>query len=412
MSYYFLYHKKGVPTWLAYFFILVLTLGLTMVFGAKPNRIISRATKNLTADKITVSNLTNNSGTVFFTTPEGVISSLTLKGENGSTQLLFDYRDQLKQTVRTNHYYHLANLTQNSLYRFEISLENKSLAKEYQFRTGAIAIPSLSNAPIFGKVLFKNLEPANEVFVRVKRENSSQFFTTLSKQTGEWLVSFPIVLDETGQETKILENTILTLEFLGAKQKRSLVKVRYLDAQPLRTILLGKDYDFTLPDSVLGIANNGNSRLITFPKNAGVITSFTPTFRGKGRPNTLLKLTLRPNIADLLVSVDRQGEWRYTPENPLTPSRYELYLKDGIIEESVFFTVGKSGEAVLGEATPSATTITPKPTAIPTPTATHKPSLITPTIIKDEIPELGFNNNFAILFASGLSLLGLFLVLY
>jgi len=65
----------------------------------------------------------------------------------------------------------------------------------------------------------------------------------------------------------------------------------------------------------------------------------------------------------------------------------------------------------LGEATPSATT-TLSPTVAPTVVVTSPTIMITPTIIQDKIPQLGFNNNLLILLASTLSLLGLYLVLY
>jgi len=426
MSYYFLYHKKGVPTWLAYFLILVLTIGLTLAFGGKPNRIVSRASKNLIPKNITIGNITSESATVLFTTQESFISNLVMTQPNGESQIFFDYRDQSKQTPRSTHYFVLSGLTRNTVYRFRIYLENKELAREYEFRTLAMAFPTLSNAPVFGKILLKNLEPASEVLVRVKVGNTSEYFTALSKQTGEWLISFPILLDTYGEETTISETTPLTLEFMDGNHKKTLVKVKYTDSQPLRTIILGKSYDFTLPNSVLGINTKNSARLIGFPRNNAVVNSFTPTFRGKGTPNTLLKLTLEPEVADLLVSVDGQGEWKFTPEIPLSPGRYQLFLKEKKVQESVSFTIGKSGESVLGDATPSATitlrpttspttlpqtSITPSPTRVQ-PTATLKPSLLTPTIIRDQIPELGVNNNLVILFASGLSLLGLFLVLY
>ena len=65
----------------------------------------------------------------------------------------------------------------------------------------------------------------------------------------------------------------------------------------------------------------------------------------------------------------------------------------------------------MGEATPSATT-TLSPTVAPTVVVTSPTIMITPTIIQDKIPQLGFNNNLLILLASTLSLLGLYLVLY
>jgi hypothetical protein len=425
MSYYFLYHKKGVPTWLAYLLILILTLGLTLVFGGKPNRIISRATKNLSPQNITISNITGESAAVFFTTPDSFVSNLEFAKTNEPPLIIFDNRDKTKQTARTTHYFVLAGLDRNTVYRFRIFLENQAVSQSYEFRTAAVTFPSLSNTPIFGKVLLKNLQPASEVFVRAKIGDAFGLYSALSKETGEWLISFPITFDKDGQELSISETTPLTLEFIYASKKKTVVKVKYIDAQPLKTVILGKNYDFTLPNSILGVTTNRNSGLIRFPENNTIVTSFTPTFRGRATANSLIKLTLEPAVADLLLSVDSNGEWKFTPKTPLLPGRYQLLIKDKSVSETATFTIGKSGEAVLGEATPSATTtlspspsltITPqlsvKPSPTAPPTVTLKPTALTPTVIKDQIPELGLNNNLVILFASGLSLLGLFLVLY
>jgi len=426
MSYYFLYHQKGVPTWLAYLLILALTLSLTLVFSGKPNRIISRATKNLTPENITISNITGESAAVFFTTPDSFVSNLELTKTDQTSLIVFDNRDKTKQTARKNHYFVLAGLDRNTVYRFRIFLENQAVPDHYEFRTAAITFPTLSNNPIFGKILHKNLQPESEIFVRAKIGDTIGFYSALSKETGEWLISFPMAFDKDGQELSISETTPLILELIKAGQKKSVIKVIYRDAQPLKTVIFGKNYDFTLPNSILGVTASKNSQLIRFPENNAIVTSFTPTFRGKATANSLIKLTLEPEIADLLLSVDSNGEWKFTPKIPLLPGHYKISLKDKDIYETATFIIGKSGEAVLGEATPSATTtlspspiltITPPVSVKPSPTLVQptvvlKPTTLTPTIIKDQIPELGLNNNLVILFASGLSLLGLFLVLY
>ena len=422
MSYYFLYQKKGVPSWLAYSFILIMTVAISLTFRGGSTKIISRASKNLIPLNITVSNLTNKSANIYFNTKEPVKTYISVSANNQPAQVLFDYRDQKTQLSRRLHYFELNQLDTNTQYRFSIYVEGKLYEQEQNFATLSLEYPTLSNAPVFGKVVQSNLQPAAEVLVSVKLSSDSQYnYSVLTRASGEWIATLPIVLDNQGLEATIDPNQIINIHLMDENLKQSKITVKYVDTQPLKSVVLGQNYDFTQSDLVLGIKKRAENHLITSPSNNAVISSFYPTFRGQGSKNTLLKLMIKPNVVDLLVSVDKNGNWQYTPEMALSPGQYELIAKNNSEEETITFNIGKSGETVLGEATPSAT-ITLNPTTATSPVITTIPSpttiptittlLISPTIIQDQIPQLGFHNNLLILLASGLSLLGLYLVLY
>ncbi|OGK65020.1 hypothetical protein A2313_03995 [Candidatus Roizmanbacteria bacterium RIFOXYB2_FULL_41_10] len=412
MSYYFLYQKKGVPSWLAYSFILIMTVIISLAFKGSSTKIVSRASKNLIPHNITVSNLTNKSASIHFTTKDPVKTYLSISSQNKPTQVQFDYRDQKEQLPRRLHYFQLNQLSTNTQYGFSIYVEGKLYQEEQTLKTLDLEYPTLSNAPVFGKVVQSNLQPGIDILVTVTLFPQSRYtYSALTRSSGEWIATLPIVLNEENQETNISPNQIINLHLINEDLQQSKVTVKYVEAQPLRSVIIGQNYDFTQSDLVLGVKERRTSQLITSPIDNAVISSFYPTFRGQGSKNTLVKLIIKPDIADLLVTVDKNGNWQYTPEQPLNPGRYELLVENNNIEEKISFDVGKSGESVLGEATPSATT-TLSPTVAPTVVVTSPTIMITPTIIQDKIPQLGFNNNLLILLASTLSLLGLYLVLY
>ena len=423
MSYYFLYHKKGIPSWIAYFLILILTVSLTFVFKNSSTQIVSRANKNLIPQSVAISNKTNESVSIFFTTHEQARTNLSYSSNLETPNIKFDARDDTKQNPRKLHYFQLNQLKKNSNYTFNIFVEGKKMSKEYTFKTLNIDFPTLNNAPIFGKVLLSNLKPAENVLVKVKILPYQNTYSALTKQTGEWVSTLPIIFDNNQKEVELDPTQVIELQFINQDLKKSNVRVKYQDSQPLRSIIMGQDYDFTTSDLVLGVKNQKTGSLISSPQNNSLINSNYPIFRGRAEKNTLLSLIIEPNIANLLITVDSNGAWKYSLPKPLLPETYSLTAKNNSKQQTINFTVGKSGESVLGDATPSATT-TIEPTIVePTPilaTPTNQPTTTitsvthlspTPTP-KTQIPELGFSNNLIILLASGLSLLGLYLVLY
>jgi len=411
MSYYFLYRKKGIPSWLAYTFILIMTAIISLALKGNSTKIISRADKNLMPNQIAVSNLTNTTATIHFITKNRVKTYLNLIDPSGNKLIKFDFRDQNQQTARQLHYFQLNQLKPNLKYRVEIYVEKQKYYREIEFKTLNFSYPSINNTPIFGKVLNSDLTPSENTLVKVKISSDNPYtYSTLTKATGEWIITLPFAIDKNRQEIVLKPEQVLTLNFLDQNLKHSSVKVIYKEAKPLRSIILGQNYDFTKPDLILGIKTRQINRLITAPKDGSILFSSYPTFRGQAKEHSLVKLVIEPNVANLLITTDNSGGWKYIPLKPLPPGKYQAYAKQNKQEKRINFTVGKSGEAVLGEATPSAS-LTPLPSpTIQVIVPTNLP--VSPTVIQNQIPTLGFHNNLLILIASGLSLLGLFLLLY
>lgn len=417
-----------MPSWLAYILILIMTVGISLGLKGRSTQIMSRANKNLIPKQITVSNITNEAATLHFITKDRAKTYISLSTLNNPPLIKFDWRDQTQQTPKQLHYFQLNQLKPNTQYQIEIYVEGKRYDQLVQFKTLHYQYPTLNNAPIFGKVVKSDLTASDNTLVEAKLTPKSKYsYSTLTKPTGEWIITLPFVLDENQQELKLDPEQKIIIQFTSEQLKKSTVLTKYNLSQPLRSVVLGQNYDFTKADLVLGVQKRQTNRLITAPANHSAISSAYPAFRGQAAKNSLVKVVIEPNIANLLISTNDSGFWQYVPLQPLPIGQYRLIAKQGDSEETIEFQITKSGEAILGEATPSANlTITPSQTPTqPPPQLTLTPlpsptiqvivpttSLITPTITQEQIPQLGYHNNLLILLASGLSLLGLFLVLY
>jgi hypothetical protein len=137
---------------------------------------------------------------------------------------------------------------------------------------------------------------------------------------------------------------------------------------------------------ILGISQNipFNKLEIFFPKiDHETTVDRRPRFRGTGIPNSQLTITVNssPQTGKIIVAPD--GSWNWRPARELLPGIHYLSLQ-GYNEKNQLTTINrkfivlKSGEAVLGESTPSAS-LTPAPTSWVTPTITPTPNPSIPT---------------------------------
>ena len=115
MSYYFLHQEKKLPSLVVYGGLIMLTF--IMVFFMRTMRIntTSRASQTIPPVQVIISNTTNASATVSFTTPERA-TAIVQYGKKGSepSSVAFDTRDTQKPTQRTAHYMTLTNLNPNT----------------------------------------------------------------------------------------------------------------------------------------------------------------------------------------------------------------------------------------------------------------------------------------------------------
>ncbi|MCR4329970.1 MAG: hypothetical protein NUV65_05510 [Candidatus Roizmanbacteria bacterium] len=438
MSYYFLHQEKRLPSLVVYSFLIVLTIGMSFFMRNIRLNTNSKAAQSTPPENVTVSNTTNASATISFTTIQAA-SSFVQYGKKGvePSSIAFDARDTQKPTKRTAHYITLTNLDTNTSYSFTIQINGKTYTStKYLFQTYGSIQKSPGHSPLFGKVVGKNLKPAQGVLATLTLPHiaTSQVFTTVSGSDGSWMIAIPLVQDKDGNSLTLDDSTTVYIDFTDGVTTSHIVTT-LLQTSPLQSVVLGKDK--TSPN-VLGSETQKitlKNLQIAFPQDGAVIPSRFVRFRGIAQASSTLQLTIEPIHLQTSVKTNVDGVWEFQNTTALTAGTYTLNVSSEIekASTSVLFNVGKNGESVLGDATASATlTITPIPTESsidPTPTPIPSSSPTSPTtptdimtvsptlqptsiIAKNSIPTTGFSNNFLIVLASTFSLLGMILLLY
>lgn len=454
MSYYFLHQPKKIPAILAYSIIGILIVVFAFFLrGGERQTTLTRATKATEPLELTASNITTTSTTISFKTSEPVKAYIKY-ADTGASIVKFDDRDTsiTENSSRTLHYFSLQGLTSNTTYSFSLFIEGQEKTSQaYQFKTLPTTALTASNPPTFGKVLQENLQPSSQALITLVVESNGDkvVFTSLSKETGEWIITLPYVATPQGKNISLSAETVLQFTFTDG-QSSSKVRAFYRNTNPLQSVVLGKDYDLTLPvSSTTPIVEQQQTQLKTLtilsPANNSVITGQHPVFRGLAQPNSIVEIAVSPQGEGVAILADKLGEWKYETKISLLPGKY-LFIARSKTEnrlETITFYIAKSGEAVLGDATASATmtpapapTATTLPTAIPTspdgttpaPTPTTTTTITaapTTTIISTptpavlivqptttSIPVAGFSPTLLTVAASTISLIGLFLIMY
>lgn len=303
-----------------------------------------------------------------------------------------DDRDNADMREKYNlHLVTLKNLDPNKEFYYKIVSGNTIYTgkenQPFSFKTPNVVQASSFSKPAYGKVAFTSGKPVENAIVKVYFENAVPLFT-VTKATGEWLVPLQYVYSKKLDSTiKIVDETIFTIYVNGEDKTQSKISTYLGKSSPLpQTIVLGTNYDFNKDnENVLPAFTTRSSTPveevdIIFPKQEAVIPGLQPLLKGRGVPNSRIQLELnsRPSYR-FNVKVNERGDWVVNVPRPLLPGAYmlTLYGKNSSNEDIVIvrsFTLAKSGEQVLAEATGPAS-LSPTQAISPSPLPTVEPSI-------------------------------------
>ncbi len=426
MSYYFLHEERKIPTLLAYILIAVFTIGLASVLHSLSITPISRAAPLVVPKQLIISNVTNSSASIVVEFPQK--ASLAVRyhpvKDTIKQRLAFDERDTSEQQARRIHLVRLLNLTPGTTYEFQLLINSKLFSgQQYTVTTFSDSDVYGNQPPLFGKIVQSNLKPLPGILVQLRFPdiNKTANFTALSNASGSWIISVPIIKSDVGEHVQLDDTTKAEIRFTDGN-KQTMVFARISQTAPLRTVVLGQQYNLDTQESVLGEYTDQSKSYqknlqILFPLEGGAISSRFIRARGIAKPGSSIALLLSPTEQQTTTSADDTGAWVYQNSIPLKAGGYSLTATSTTENASthVSFTVTKEGERVLGEATGSATItpeVTPDVTTLISPTDVPPPPPITSVAPTASIPSTGFSTNMLIITASSLSLLGLVLLLY
>lgn len=393
--------ERRVPTLFALFFLLG-GIVLTLSFVEQGTFTIGQAAPDVTPQNIQITNVSDTSFSVVFTTTEKTAGGISIDGNDGPS-LASD--DRIKtgggNTPFYSHHITVGNLKANTSYSFSLISGSQTFddsGKKYTVTTGDTIreVPPDLN-PIFGSAILPTGEKGDDTIVVVSAP-SMQNVSTYTKAGGEFIVPVNSIRNERRDSyVGVSDDTLLTIT-LFRQNTKTVLTVTYKNAQNIAPITLSQNYDFTSTTSVPVAspeaqlqtpppAGKKGDIAITAPQDEQKIIDTKPLFRGTALPGKTVKITIQSDPLVAEVQTDSSGVWTYRPPSDLAPGEHTITIEtadsSGIIQRiTQSFTVFAAGSQVSQSATPSATptlTLTPAPTITPSPTPTAT-IILTPTI--------------------------------
>lgn len=351
---------------------------------------------------IRMSNITDSSFTVSYTTQDSVLGSVNYGKTEVLGQTAIDERDKNNQSVSPKklHSIKITSLEPQSTYFFNVSsgqdtyLNNESL---FRVTTGPVLKRQKDKNTISGKILLPDGTAPSEAIIYMSAEGS-QLVSILADKNGSY--SIPTSSIRSSDLGSYIKDSNLQASKLLILGHGLVSNVALSPKEPsMPTIILSKNYDFTVDKEPIPQVATPSAQVAGFPSfTAEEITSPTepkiltpqkdqelidnrPSFQGTALPNEEVEIVINSDeeIKQTILS-DANGRWRFRPETPLSPGDHTITIKtkdkSGIIKAiTQTFTVYAAGTQVSQSATPSATAApTPIPSSSPTPTPSPVPA--------------------------------------
>ncbi len=357
---------------------------------------------SLTPQRIIITNVTDTSFTVTWTTGQATTGAAKISEPKNKKGVFFDDRDKNgRLALYTQHSVTVTNRDPKTQYDVELMINGQLyINRENPLKvTTAPDIGPAENSipPISGTILFAENQPSKDALVYVSLEKG-QLLSALVSSSGRWIV--PLVSTRTTDLSQYIKNnertTLMVRAVHGSDETTAITDT--LNGSPVPTMIMGRTYDFrkiqAQKDSSLASAQvhktsdvlgvQSNQVLLATPVDGAALATKYPLISGTGVPGNTVAVVL--GIVDPIAgqtTVDTHGTWRFTPPKPLGEGNQSVTITTTNTDNQPVaithaFTIFKSGTQVLGSATPSAT-------LAPTPTATAPAVLIQ----QQPIPESG-----------------------
>jgi hypothetical protein len=390
--------NKKIPTILG---ILVITIGvgITTFLVNQSTLFKSNASLSDQPKDVRITNITDTSFTVSYSTDAQVSGSLNYGKDKSLGQSALDDRDQQSGNLAN---YNIHNVTvrllsQQTQYFFTITSGQDSFlnnGEPFSVTTGPVLDNPPTQTPMAGKLILPDGSNPNEAIVYVTMDGA-QVISTLTKADGSYVL--PLNSLRTSDNTAyftLSDSTnikiLATGDGLSSNASLSLSQIH-----PVPTITLSKDYDFTTGGTPTASTSASFSSFPSFestpsakvapdiltPKENQSFNDQQPLFKGTGLPDQKVTIVIHSDTPiQTTVTTDASGNWNYRPTAPLTPGNHTITITTknsaGILQTiTQSFVVYAAGSQFTQAVTP---TPTPKvsPSVSPTPTVKATPTLI------------------------------------
>lgn len=392
--------EKRIPTLLALFLLLTGIAG-ALYFDGTYQSITSKAGAPVTPGDVHMTNLSDNSITVSYLTDKESVGAISVSGPNMKLNLIDD-KDLLEGTkARLTHMFTVKNLKSDSGYTIIVTGGipncNPSVCPEFIQKTGVKIEKSLDLPPVSGQIVDVSRKPVDGAIVYLLIGRAAPL-SARSDKTGKFAIPLNNLRSQDLKIRPDLNENVsvqITIKSSSSDHASVLTDIVTIKKNPmLGELALGKSYNYIsgqntgdiIRPEVLG--KNTQIKLTPTPKQELSKKGFdfvfprykldttidtNPKIRGIGMPNQKIKISVKSTVQTETVTVASDGTWEYRPKLPLSPGMHTISItgKDNTGATSTLtreFVVLKSGEAVLGDSTPSAS-LTPTTTDISPTTA-------------------------------------------
>lgn len=366
--------ERKMPTIVGIFLILV-----TLYVG---NLIINRRTEttskaNGSCDPISlqVTNITNNSATISFTTLSDCLSAISLENRT------------IENTKGKNkiHYFIIESLEESKAYTFNVISDGKNYSLDsFNFKTAqkpAGEIPTSKLA--WGKIYKPDHSLATQAIVYYSIIGSSPL-SALVTSSGEWNITLATSFNENlTNYFSVPANTEENLVVIDDTQTQTQIIGNTNHNNPVPDIIIGQNnFSAPIPSVELPQTNLLDTTPLTIsnPENNETLSTNRPDFFGTAKPNSNLKIEVHsPVTINGSAITDEDGNWNWSPPEDLTPGEHTVTVTDkdnNVITKKFIVLAAESNTSFTTSpsATPTqklTTTITPtkKPTVTATPTS-------------------------------------------
>lgn len=397
----------------SYFVIVVLIIGIAVTGFLVQQGVLFQgfASPGNTPKDVTISNITDTTFSISYTTSDTVIGSLVITSENNSSEksIVLDDKDKKNNLPKeyTTHHITVTNLRPQTAYTFSITSGKSTFTStdglpSFSITTGQSILQDTAQYQVKGKVHTASGKPATEGLLYLNTKDS-QLVSTFIQPDGSYTLSFRSLRSKNLRTA--LPITAQTLLSLKAKNRTDETKAEIFleNAKSVPVLTFAKQYDFTSSETAenVTVSSSESAEIVDFPQQDNVnstsqskpvaiknpkseqrLSDKRPNFKGTSTPNTEVEITISGE-EDIQANViaDRRGNWSYRPKTPLAPGSQTLTIKTqdeyGIAKTaSQDFTILSDGSQFTE---PSVAPNSPTPTKENSPTPSRVRATSTPT---------------------------------
>ncbi len=392
--------EKRIPTILGIILLFGSIIGGVVLSSQKMN-IGSKAGGDCVPINPQITNITNNSFNVSFTTTNDCLSTINV--DNRSISDLRFINTDRKETASKIHYFEVNNLKENSTYTFSfINNGTYYTHNNYKAQTAqkpATQIPTSNLA--WGRVFTPDLKPATEAILYLNTQGASPLSAFITSK-GHWNISLAISFNDSKNDWFTPPNNqIEDIVVIAPDNQITQITSNTSRNNPVPDIILGQNQfsetpvaDYTTGElNQIGLTSPSlidKNLTIDNPKENEPVFTLRPDFFGQGPANTLINIQINSStpIKSQTTTLN-DGTWHWSPLQDLTPGSQTVTVSsvnrktnstDTVIrnftiispDNGVGMAFSASSSAKIQSIAP---TQTPTPTLIPSPTS--KPGNIT-----------------------------------